>query len=164
MRTSCLLTFAAAYVAFAITPAHAINKCVGADGRVVYSDTACAAGEKQSDLKVPSKVSTGVDIKRDVLQEPPTDDQAKTCLEAWRPTMRDPRGLYSQRAVLRLSTNRARPEQKPWKEVVLEAHATNGFGGYTDVRLVCRLTQSGSIDIEALETLKTLQRVVGHLD
>ncbi len=41
---------AAALLAAVCTPAKALQKCIGADGRVTYSDRGCASGDRQKNL------------------------------------------------------------------------------------------------------------------
>ena len=137
--------------------ADAAYKCVGPDGRVVYTETPCATDTKQSEVKGTQQRTAGQGRKRETLKDVPSEEQISQCVEAWRPSMRDPQSLYSQGAVMQLVTNSERPDVKPWREIVLDARSKNGFGGYNAIRLHCPLNDQDGIDQKTLDAYKALR-------
>lgn len=137
--------------------AHGAYKCVGPDGRVVYTDTPCATDTKQSEVRGTQQRTAGQGRKREPLKEAPSEEQVRQCVEAWRSSMRDPQSLFSQGAVMQLVTNRERPDVKPWREIVLDARSKNGFGGYNAIRLHCPLNSQDGIDQKTLDAYKALR-------
>jgi Domain of unknown function (DUF4124) len=163
-------------LALTANAAHAAHKCVGADGRVVYSDTPCATDAKQSEVygtqprqanrgaaptwqenRGAAPTRAGLGKKREKLALTPSTAQVGECVEAWRPSMRDPHSLYALGSTMQRVTNLERPDVKPWNEVVLDARSKNGFGGYNAIRLLCPLSQDGSLDAKTMEAYKALR-------
>ena len=137
--------------------ADAAYKCVGPDGRVVYTEAPCATDTKQSEVRGTQQQTAGQGRKRETLKDVPSEEQISQCVEAWRPSMRDPQSLYSQESVMQLVTNRERPDVKPWREIVLDARSKNGFGGYNAIRLHCPLNDQDGIDQKTLDAYKALR-------
>lgn len=144
--------------------AHAAYKCVGPDGRVVYTDTPCATDTKQSEVRGTQQRASGQGRKRETLKDAPSEEQVRRCVEAWRPSMRDPQSLYSQGAVMQLVTNRERPDMQPWREIVLDARSKNGFGGYNAIQLHCPLNGQDGIDQKTLDAYKALRTLGIEID
>jgi len=149
------LVVAAAWLSFGT--AYAAYKCVGPDGRVVYTEAPCATDTKQSEVRGTQQQTAGQGRKRETLKDVPSEEQISQCVEAWRPSMRDPQSLYSQGAVMQLVTNSERPDVKPWREIVLDARSKNGFGGYNAIRLHCPLNDQDGIDQKTLDAYKALR-------
>ena len=149
------LVVAAAWLSFGT--AYAAYKCVGPDGRVVYTEAPCATDTKQSEGRGTQQQTAGQGRKRETLKDVPSEEQISQCVEAWRPSMRDPQSLYSQGAVMQLVTNSERPDVKPWREIVLDARSKNGFGGYNAIRLHCPLNGQDGIDQKTLDAYKALR-------
>jgi|JI10StandDraft_1071094.scaffolds.fasta_scaffold646142_2 hypothetical protein len=149
------LVVAAAWLSFGT--AYAAYKCVGPDGRVVYTEAPCATDTKQSEVRGTQQQTAGQGRKRETLKDVPSEEQISQCVEAWRPSMRDPQSLYSQGAVMQLVTNSERPDVKPWREIVLDARSKNGFGGYNAIRLHCPLNGQDGIDQKTLDAYKALR-------
>ena len=149
------LVVAAAWLSFGT--AYAAYKCVGPDGRVVYTEAPCATDTKQSEVRGTQQQTAGQGRKRETLKDVPSEEQISQCVEAWRPSMRDPQSLYSQGAVMQLVTNSERPDVKPWREIVLDARSKNGFGGYNAIRLHCPLNDQDGIDQKTWDAYKALR-------
>jgi Domain of unknown function (DUF4124) len=57
-RCALRLITASTMVLMAVSPAEAaVNKCTGADGKIVFSDTPCAAGQAAASVNVPAKAA-----------------------------------------------------------------------------------------------------------
>jgi hypothetical protein len=133
--------------AAAVSPAWAINKCTGADGKVVFQDAPCTDGGKSETLMVrpasgrgnispvattlppdaPSNPEPAPSQSAPQAQVPQASAQpakstleveADMCLAWYRPLLRDPKGAYYTHL------------KKEQRVFTMELHATNGYGGY----------------------------------
>lgn len=153
-------TAAALALACSCAPAWAINKCVGADGRVEFQDAPCADGRggridvRPASGHAPSKASEPVGnaevpapaaapaaaappLPAPAPASPPVKDaltrDADTCFAWYRPDLLDPRGAYY--------TEPARDK----RVVSLTLHATNRMGGVVTKRVACEIL-NGKLD------------------
>lgn len=139
----------------AASPAWAINKCTGADGKVVYQDAPCegkgekievrpASGPARSappaapQTPAPPPIPAAPQPQAAVPVPPgpaagatksPLEREAEMCLAWYRPKLRDPAGAYFTEA------------SKQGRVVSMTVHATNGFGGYVTRRAACEIHQ-----------------------
>ncbi len=137
----------------ATSPAWAINKCTGTDGKVAYQDAPCTGkGEKiearpSSGLvlskEAPVKLPVAAEVPAPsapptlaVQQNPaksPLVQEADACLDWYRPKLRDPAGAYYSEPA------------KDGRVVFVTVHATNGYGGYVTKDAACEF-YNGRLD------------------
>ena len=131
----------------AAAPAWAINKCTGADGKVVFQDAPCAGKGETLDVRpasghaarVPSPVPTPVSAQATTPAPatPPVpapaapvkstlESQADQCLAWYRPLLRDPASAYY-----------TAPKMEDKRVLRMTLHATNGFGGVVTRMAAC---------------------------
>lgn len=137
----------------AVTPAWAINKCTGADGKVVFQDAACPGKGEKIDVRPASgagraaptsapmppaapalsPVASPAPVAAPPVQplaqasKSPLEREADMCLAWYRPLLRDPAGAYLTEP------------SKVGRVVSITVHATNGFGGYVTRRAGCEI-------------------------
>ena len=137
---------AAALLAALCTPAWAVNKCTGPDGRVVYQDAPCAGtgtGGKielhpGSVVSLPKPAPASADVaasntapepavQKQGAAESPLEREADMCLNWYRPKLRDPAGAYYT------------SPSKQSRVLTMTLHATNGYGGYVTKQATCEI-------------------------
>lgn len=139
----------------AVSPAWAINKCTGPDGKVAFQDAPCTGSGKSETLNVKPASGRGSLQEAAPVQVPskqpspesaatappatqptsaptpvaksPLDAEAEMCLAWYRPLLRDPQGAYY--------TNVAKEK----RVLSIDVHATNGYGGYVIKRGACEI-------------------------
>ena len=141
--------------ALLVTPAWAINKCTGLDGKVSFQDAPCAGKGEQVDVRPASgparaaapattpqprtpKVNApapppaapaaapAVPVQpASVATKSPIEREADECLAWYRPKLRDPAGAYYT------------APSKDRRTLSITIHATNGYGGYVTQRASC---------------------------
>lgn len=135
------------------SPAWAVNKCVDANGSVVFQDAPCtgkggvidvrpatgASNKPPLSAERPNSKSPDVEPQAPTVSQPPQSAQPSTaaktqmeidadrCLAWYKPLLRDPIGAYY--------TNASREK----RVVSMDLHATNGFGGYVVKRAACEI-------------------------
>ena len=140
--------------ALLVTPAWAINKCTGLDGKVSFQDAPCAGKGEQVDVRPasgPARAAAPISPSETpparaavpppaapvllpvqpappvpVATKSPLAREADECLDWYRPKLRDPAGAYYT------------APSKDRRTLSITIHATNGYGGY--------VTQRGSCD------------------
>lgn len=142
---------------FAATPAWAVNKCIGPDGKVVFQDAPCTGkGEKldvrpasgaaraaapAAPISAPSASAAAPPATAVPAQPAPAPTAAKSpltreadmCLAWYRPKLRDPAGAYYTEP------------SKDGRVLSITIHATNGYGGYVTQRASCEFL-NGKLD------------------
>lgn len=145
-----------AAVLIAASPAWAVNKCTGPDGKVAFQDAPCAGkGEKivvrpASGLPganapaapslgaLPTAAAPAAAAPAPVAPAAPAPTaaaksplvrEADMCLAWYLPRLRDPAGAYYTEPA------------KDGRVVSMTVHATNGFGGYVTRRAGCEIHQ-----------------------
>ena len=141
-----------AAVLIAASPAWAINKCTGADGKVVFQDAPCMGrGEKlevrpasgngsstpraEQAAREATPVTSPVSAQAATVTLPPAapapaksalDRQAEQCLAWYKPLLRDPASAYY-----------SEPKFEDKRVLRMSLHATNGFGGFVVRQAAC---------------------------
>lgn len=131
----------------AASPAWAINKCTGADGKLVFQDAPCAGKGEAIDVRpasghsarAPSPVSTPAPAQATAPAPaaPPVpapaapvksavELQADQCLAWYKPLLRDPASAYY-----------SSPKFEDKRVLRMTLHATNGFGGVVTRMAAC---------------------------
>lgn len=152
-----------ALFASAVAPAHAINKCTGKDGKVVYQDAPCEIGTRDERIRVfagegaspidpppADRVGTPVPLapRAPAATTSPTaavgmgpaatdasdlDRLASQCLDWYRPLLRDPAGAYYGAPSFVSGT------------LTMTLYGRNGFGGYVTKKAACEF-KAGRLD------------------
>ena len=141
----------------ASSQAWAINKCMGADGKVSYQEQPCQG--QGAELKIRqqgSPIAAPTTEKKPVApsevpvraaavapsaqpvraQKSELETQADQCLAYYKPKLRDPSGAYHSEAAMDGSV------------LSIKMHATNGFGGYVTRQVKCEFKQNGDLDAD----------------
>lgn len=139
-----LLFISAAVLSALCTPAWAVNKCTGSDGKVTFQDALCAGkGERievrpNTGLELPKPLPAAAEalapsalpIPAQQLQAPskaPLEQEADMCMAWYKPLLRDPAGAYYTVV------------SKERRVLSITVHATNGYGGYTTKVAACEI-------------------------
>ena len=132
--------------ALMISPAWAINKCIGADGKVSYQEQPCAGQGNElkirpqgnpapvTERKAPAAVAAPVSAPAATSVAVPAapastkselELQAEACLNYYRPLLKDPAGAYFT------------APSKEKGELTLRIHAKNSYGGVVSKAAKC---------------------------
>ncbi|MGU5545595.1 hypothetical protein ACV1DN_09635 [Aeromonas allosaccharophila] len=144
-------------VFFASSPVMSDVYICTVNGNKTYTDIPCSAeaGRSDNDLVMPTepKVSevatTGsseLGYQRRVLSPDVPEQLKASCLDKWRPQLKDPRSPYIVAAQLDEVKNLERPDIPLWQEVVMDVRAKNSFGGYIPDVFVCGVGDDGLAD------------------
>lgn len=156
-----------------------VYKCT-ADGKVFYSDMPCADPKERETgrLDKAPKREEPVDLEqlraeiatlpsgehgkgrtRKTIERGVEGEVVEKCLDKWRPTLRDPQSAMSVSARIDELQNLERPDKAPWREVVIDGRAKNGFGGYGTMIFVCGAGQSAQENDELVEYYQALHQL-----
>lgn len=127
------------------------------NGKKTYTDVPCSAEVGRSDSKLveapspkDSKIvatsNNGLGYQRRVLSSEVPEQLKASCLDKWRPQLKDPRSPYIVAAQLDEVKNLERPGSPLWQEVVMDVRAKNSFGGYIPDVFVCGVGDDGLAD------------------
>lgn len=146
-RTMLKPTVVVVAAALLAAPAWAIHKCTRPDGRVTFQDTPCAGQGEKIEVRPasgPARMAApaaapqppGASDRAPTLLAPapaaaplpappapvavpsPLAREAQTCLDWYKPKLRDPQGAYLTEP------------SKDGRVLSITIHATNGYGGY----------------------------------
>ncbi len=129
------------------TPAWAINKCTGPDGKTVFQDAPCAGKGERIEVRpasgnfsqpavpaatsvAPPPVQTAASPVLPTQKAAPSKSalevQADQCLAWYKPLLRDPANAYY-----------TEPKFEDKRVLRMTLHATNGFGGFVTKQAAC---------------------------
>lgn len=140
LATALAVTFGPALV-------HAANvyKCKDDKGGIVFTDKKCeydAAPQRIWDSQLgPPSVSYADPVWCD---DGAAEHAAiQSCLELWRPSLRDPRSAYAE------SGSYVHNQNTGERAVFVNGHAKNGFGGFNSLRMTCGVDDEGAVSASA---------------
>ena len=141
MKTAFLGSMLIASFACSASAANAY-KCVKPDGSTIFSDSPCGANAKSVAI-APSRKAPPSETIWCREGAAPTE-LVERCVDAWRPTLRDPRSAYADTGTL------VHPKDSPAsRQVFVDGHAKNGFGGMNALPMRCAVEANGEhVDAE----------------
>lgn len=127
------------------------------NGSKTYTDVPCSAEVGRSgnelvvttapkDSKIVATSNNGLGYQRRILSFDVPEQLKSSCLDKWRPQLKDPRSPYIVAAQLDEVRNLERPDIPLWQEVVMDVRAKNSFGGYIPDLFVCGVGDGGLAD------------------
>lgn len=137
-----IIATALAMVVCASALATEVYKCKKADGTTEYSSHPCAGNAEKIVMDGRSPYERKTDAEKIwSVTGIPTAGQSHKCIEAWRPTLKDP------------DSGRIASDDKPGilitggprRVLITEGRARNGFGGMGVQYFVCEVDQAGGI-------------------
>ncbi|MDC8011687.1 DUF4124 domain-containing protein [Tahibacter soli] len=128
-------------------------KCKDAAGAISFSDRPCPSGADlvkktalPSDGGRGSASSVTGDDPRWCDEGVAPADLVNACLDAWRPSLRDPRGAYAEGG--RLTRNQKNGDL----DVFVNGYAKNGFGGTNALEMQCKRTPENALETSGTES------------
>lgn len=127
------------------------------NGNKTYTDVPCSAEAGRSDhesvivtepkdSEIATSSNNGLGYQRRILSFDVPEQLKASCLDKWRPQLKDPRSPYIVAAQLDEVKNLERPGTPLWQEVVMDVRAKNSFGGYIPDLFVCGVGDDGLAD------------------
>lgn len=122
------------------------------NGNKTYTDVPCSAEVGRNDVTEPkgsgmvATSNNGLGYQRRILSFDVPEQLKASCLDKWRPQLKDPRSPYIVAAQLDEVKNLERPDIPLWQEVVMDVRAKNSFGGYIPDLFVCGVGDGGLAD------------------
>lgn len=119
-----------------------IYKCT-VNGKLTFSDTPCAQGDKQEIIKLPGAKKPnggGKGMSRTPLKTKPPKSAIDACFEHYKDRLLDPRDAYVVSGTWSFATQ---PNGRTYNELIVNARAKNKMGGFIPVEMYCAVTPEG---------------------
>lgn len=151
----------AAVVLIAVLAPGPVYKCKDSAGAISFSDRPCTSGAelvKTTQLPSDRRTAAVAEDPKWCDEGPAPDALVAACLDAWRPSLRDPRGAYAEGG--RLTRNKKNGDL----DVFVNGYAKNGFGGTNAIEMQCKRTAENEIDAAGTESWVRLYLAFSRLD
>ncbi|NDP58023.1 MAG: DUF4124 domain-containing protein [Oxalobacteraceae bacterium] len=143
-----------------------VYKCKDANGKTTYSSQKCDGGTRVFGTGQEVGESYFPTVKREMLEETPSNSLANACIDQYRTYLKDPKSAYIQSASFEQITPLGNDSRKPFVEIVVDARAKNSFGAFIPEKFQCPMDTNGDkLNLEKMQiyiqSFKMLSRMPG---